>query len=435
MKLIELEVRNFLKLKTVFLEFNETGTLVIGGRNGQGKTSTIEAIAAALGGQMNKKDFPRPIRDGAERAEIVVKTDKFVVTRVITETGQRLEIKNPDGKKVDRPQELLNSFFSTVSFDIMSFCRQTPKQQVETLRVLLGLDFTKLDEDRKSLYDERTIINREHDRAKHHAESLPYHPDAPVAEMSVKELAEKLQSHSEAKGKNDAKRRELETFRKEYDYTRKALEQEEKDIRDLEARLAQLRESVKEREAQLAAMNDAGQKLKSEVDALADPDPKEVERVKAAMSDIENANQKMRDNARRAEAFEIAAQKAQDALKLTGKINDIDEEKRRLIASVNMPVEGLGFSDDGEYITFNNMPLSQASSAERLRVSCAMGFALNPECKLLLIRDGSLMDKDSMRMIEEMTEKHGGQVIIERVGNDDEVNVVIEDGEVQERRG
>ncbi len=94
-----------------------------------------------------------------------------------------------------------------------------------------------------------------------------------------------------------------------------------------------------------------------------------------------------------------------------------------------MPVPGLGFSETE--VTLNGIPLSQSSSAEQLRVGLAIAIAANPNMKVMLIRDGSLLDEDSLRLVEESAKAAGAQVWIERVSSTG-CTVVIEDGQVKE---
>ena len=113
----------------------------------------------------------------------------------------------------------------------------------------------------------------------------------------------------------------------------------------------------------------------------------------------------------------------------TKTISEIDERKRAELAAAEFPVAGLGFDDDG--VLLNDLPFSQASSAEKLRVSVAMGLAMNPRLRVLLIRDGSLLDEESLGIIQEMAEKSDAQIWIERVGEGAECQVIIEDGSIK----
>ncbi len=112
----------------------------------------------------------------------------------------------------------------------------------------------------------------------------------------------------------------------------------------------------------------------------------------------------------------------------TAKIADLDKTKTDALAKAEFPVPGLSFDEDG--VTFNSIPLAQASSAEQIRVSLAIAMALNPKLRVLRIADGSLLDQESLALISETVTANDFQLWIERVGNADEGAVIIEDGEI-----
>ena len=114
---------------------------------------------------------------------------------------------------------------------------------------------------------------------------------------------------------------------------------------------------------------------------------------------------------------------------LTAKIEEIDAEKQRQIGAAQFPLDGLGFGSNG-VVEFNGLPLNQASSAEQLRVSMAMAMALNPKLKVIRVTDGSLLDSDSLKIIEEMANGGDFQVWLESVDETGKVGVYIVDGQV-----
>ncbi len=63
-KITNLELENIKRIKAVQLTPSESGLTVIGGNNGQGKTSVLDGIAWALGGDKFKPSQPQ--RDGYE---------------------------------------------------------------------------------------------------------------------------------------------------------------------------------------------------------------------------------------------------------------------------------------------------------------------------------------------------------------------------------
>jgi len=103
-----------------------------------------------------------------------------------------------------------------------------------------------------------------------------------------------------------------------------------------------------------------------------------------------------------------------------------------VLAETPFPVEGLGFGDKG--VIFGGLPLSQASGAQQLRVSIAIGAALNPKLRVMLVRDASLLDDKSFALLGEEAKARQLQVFLEQVGHGSRVQVVIEDGHVAEIR-
>jgi hypothetical protein len=82
----------------------------------------------------------------------------------------------------------------------------------------------------------------------------------------------------------------------------------------------------------------------------------------------------------------------------------------------------------------SGVPLEQASAAESLRASMAIAIAMNPDFPVALIRDGSLLDENSLRLVEEMAAEKNCQVWVERVGEGEECSVIISEGVIKESR-
>ena len=76
-------------------------------------------------------------------------------------------------------------------------------------------------------------------------------------------------------------------------------------------------------------------------------------------------------------------------------------------------------------------PFDQASDAERLRASCAIAMRGDAKLRVLRVRDGSLLDEDSLRLLSEMAEAEDWQCWVERVDTSGKVGIVIEDGKVK----
>ena len=95
-----------------------------------------------------------------------------------------------------------------------------------------------------------------------------------------------------------------------------------------------------------------------------------------------------------------------------------------------MPVAGLSF-DEGE-VLFGGIPFNQLATSEKIRIGAAIACALNPTLRVMIVKDGSLLDDDALAVLAGVARNKGMQVWIERVGSDRHTSVVIEDGCVAE---
>lgn len=409
---VSLEVDGFKKIRAVRIEPKTGDPLVqISGRNAQGKSSVLDAITAALCG---KGAIPEePIRKGSKKARIRCDLGELVITRTITLKGGSLKVERADGESINSPQTLLDSLAGELTVDPVAFLRAKPEQQAETLRSVAGISTEDLDGKRQDAYEERTLANRELKSAQARFSAAPHHPDAPAEEVTISELAEQLRTAEEAGYAATRKRSELERA------TEKRADRR-KHIAALEEQLARAREEVAELDEQIEDLEDEVAELEEKA-----PDPAPL---RARMQDAEAANRKARENAARVKLgkeLDAARRRSQE---LTRIIEECDAEKAQRIQAGDYPVEGLEV-DDGQ-VLFQGVPLSQASSAEQLRVAVAVALAQQPTIRVLLVRDGSLLDPDSLAQLAELAREHEAQVWVERVGSA-EGAIVIEDGEVE----
>jgi chromosome segregation ATPase len=163
--------------------------------------------------------------------------------------------------------------------------------------------------------------------------------------------------------------------------------------------------------------------------AKANADVPNVDDLKTQLRNVESNNAKARANkAHNAQKAKVAKLKDESA-QLTAKLDEIDAERKSRISSATYPVPGLAFDENG-LVTYDGLPLVQASMAQKIRVSMAIGIAMNPKLKLVLIRDASLLDNKSMAIVAEMAASNGAQVFLERINPSDKGSIIIEDGEV-----
>lgn len=386
-RIISFEAENFKRLKAVRID-PDTNTVVIAGRNAQGKSSVLDAIQSALAGKAGAKIAKRAIRDGETKARVVVTLDDLVIERKWTASGTTLTVSPREGNaKLNSPQAVLDRLTGALSFDPLEFAESDPKAQVETLIDLIGRErFDALAAERKSAYENRTEINRD-----------------------VRRFQAEVDKRSEA--------RQVEPV----DISALV------EVREQVRRKADLRE---EWEAQQATIERA-QARQAEIAEIAATLPDGD--YEALTEEIQTA-----DTRNRSAQTWIDLQAAREALaraeavsaKHTALIESVDEQRAKLISDADLPVDGLTFDDDG--VQYNGIPFEQSSAAERLKVSTAMAMALNPELKVICIRDASLLDDESKLALIEMAKAHDYQIWYEVVASsvDESVGVLIEDGEV-----
>jgi DNA repair exonuclease SbcCD ATPase subunit len=401
-KIIRLESTNYKRLKAVEIAPDPNGNLVIvAGKNGQGKSSILDSITAALGG-VSAKTTPKPIRDGEERAEIILETEDFIVTRRFTASGSTLVVKAPDGAVYPKGQSKLDDMLGRLSLDPLAFTQLSDRDQLATLLDLVKLPFDpeQLAAERKELFEVRTEVNRELKQAQSAAAAIPVTKEmADLKPVSVMDL--------------------LDAFR-----SGQALNQK---IAAAETARAEWADKVELLKRELA---EAEQELKTAEEHLSTAPPRvDLDSIQDKLDHAEQINADVRTFESWTRASDTVAERQAEAAELTAKIEDIDKRKADGLAAAEFPVDGLGFDESG--VTYNGVPFKQASSAEQLRVSLAMAIALNPKLRVIRIADGSLLDSDNLALVESIAREHDFQVWIEMVGDGDGRGIVIEDGEVR----
>ena len=414
MKIINLQAENVKRLKAV--EIKPDGSLVtIGGRNAQGKSSLLDSIEYALGG---KPKVDRPIRDGEKQARVVLETEELIVTRTFTEKGSQLKVENCHGKRFSSPQSMLDKLYGSLTFDPLAFSRKSAKDQAEALRDLVGIDLTPLDKARQEAFEERTMINREIKSIEAQIDAIPATDAQPVSIADLTAELEKRSEHNrrekELAGEMQRKADEVESIDKELKHVREQIAALHEQAHKLEAR-------SNSAEKELEAITLERQKF----------EPMNTEEIREQIAHAEAINRAAAQLEKRNELIEQNKAKCAAADKLTNSIKEIDEEKQATLAEASFPLDGLAFDENG--VSMNGIPFEQCSSAEQLRISVAMGLAMNPEFKVMLIRDGSLLDDDSLKTIADMASEADAQIWLEKVSIDGAgCTVVIEDGAIKE---
>lgn len=432
-KIVRLEASNIKRLKAVRITPEGTA-VVIGGKNEQGKSSVLDTICMVLGGAKFVPEMP--IRSGQSRAHGIVELDDLIVTRKFSASGSSLEVTLKDGTPMKSPQAILDKLIGKLSFDPLEFSRMAEKESLkaaEVLRHLVGLDFTELNKKREKAYADRTAANRKVSELSGQIIGTPLYDDAPKEEIVVQDLTAQLDAANAKNRSNAQERTRVTAAQTEVDNANSAVALVKHDIAGYESQIDELRRKIATSQADLTVKESVvKEKEKALVivqDAVALLQDLDTESITQKINAADSMNVKVRNNKMRADLVTKKTEAQKQSDDLSAQIDQIDNEKARQMKEAKFPIPEISFNDVG--VLLNGLPFAQGSTAGRIRASMAIGLALNPTLRVVMIREGSLLDEDSLKAVIEMAEANNAQVWIERVGKGGEVSVVIEDGEVE----
>lgn len=415
LKIHRLSADNYKRLRAV--EINPDGNVVvISGRNAQGKTSVLDAIWAALAGGDASRATQQPIRDGQDTAVVRLDLGDYIVTRRWTKNDSgTLTIEAPDGARYSSPQKLLDEVIGARAFDPLAFTRLSARDQKVALLATVDLPFDPddLERQRKGVFERRTEINREVTKLEAQIAGYPLpDPSLPDAEVSAADVLAEEDAARVHNSRIDDAIDQLATLESERDRADQRVRAAKQELRDAEDAAGAAAIACAEQRSVLEKM----------------PERIDTSRIRDKLATVEQTNARVRQEQQRKAVAADLSDRKNDAAALTIRLHTIEKQKADALAQVQFPVDGLSFDTDG--VTYRGVPFSQASAAEQLRVSVALAMAANPTLRVLRILDGSLLDSDSMRLIEEMAAENDYQVWVEVVDDAGGVGIVIEDGAV-----
>ena len=399
-KINQLEIENVKRIKAVKLSPTENGLTIIGGNNGQGKTSVLDAIAWGLGGDKFRPS--QACREGSVIPPIlhIALSNGLVVER--KGNNSSLKVIDPSGNKGG--QQLLNEFVEQLALNLPKFMQQSDKEKANTLLKIIGVGDTlyELETNEQRLYNQRHAIGQIADQKAKYAREMPLYENVPKEPISAAELIHKQQEILARNGENQRKRENLAHIKAEYN---KSLEE----IEAMKNRLEELKRDLEIAEKSAEDLHDES-----------------TAELEGNIADIENINIKIRANLDREKAEIDAEGYKQQYDELTNQIEEIRKAKTDLLKGADLPLEGLSV-EDGE-LTYNGYRWDNMSGAEQLKVSTAIVRKLNPNCGFVLLDKLEQMDNDTLKEFGEWLEKEGLQAIATRVSTGDECSIIIEDG-------
>ena len=410
-KIVALEAENVKRIKAVALTPSPTGLTIVGGNNNQGKTSVLDALAWALGGEKFRPTAA--VRDGALAPPHlkVILSNGVVVER--KGKNSSLTVTDPTGQRSG--QQLLNAFVEPLALDLPRFMQASDKDKADTLLNIIGVGdaLTGLDREIKALYDRRTVIGQIGAQKRHAAEELTEYPDAPSEPVSAIELIQQQQEILLHNADNQRKRMKLAQ-----------LEEQEK---QLGRRVQELSQELEMVEHQLTAVQQDVQDATKTVAQLQDESTAELEQ---SIRNVEEINRQVSANLAKSKAQDEAERYAQEYTALTEQIKAKRTARMDLLNGADLPLTGLGVEDGS--LTYNGKHWQDMSGSDQLRVATAIVRRLNPDCGFVLLDKLEQMDLATLAEFGSWLQAEGLQAIATRVSTGGECQIIIEDGRVKD---
>ena len=429
MKIISLQAENFKILKAVGIK-PDGNMVVIGGKNGQGKSSCLDAVWVALAGKSVAP--PKPVRAGEEECRIRLDLGEIIITRKFTDKDGKItdsvKVESDKGLRYPSPQKMLDDLLGSIGFDPFEFCQMKPEAQADQLLQLvpLPIDLEELATQDASDYARRRDVNRDAAQIKAQIDAIlvvTLPDDIPDREALVAKLGNAA-DHNSAIERERMRRQEIE---RQAGSCNQLAENVRRRAEELRIELAKADAAAKEQDVE-------AERLRADL-ASAEPLAEFID-TQAVRQELHEAEQVLaiKDRLdRRAELVGNHAALVKQSEAFTEAMAGRERLREDALAKAKMPIDGLAFgiSEKGKpVVTYRGVPFEQASTAEQLRASTAIAMAANPELRVLRIKDGSLLDEDSMALLAEMADAEDFQLFIEVVGTGG-VGFVIENGMVK----
>lgn len=409
-KIARLETENIKRVRAVALAPAETGLTIIGGDNNQGKTSVLDAIAWALGGERFRPS------QAAREGSVVPPHLKVTLSNgiVVERKGKNssLTVVDPSGNRAG--QQLLNAFVEQLALDLPRFLQMSDREKADTLLQIIGVggQLAVLEQKEHELYNQRHAIGQIADQKEKYAKEQTFWADAPKDLISASDLIARQQDILARNGENQRKRAMADMLAQQVDTLQHK-------VTDLAAQLRQAQELLAAKSADLTTARKTAEQLHDE----------STEELERSIREIDTINAKVRDNLNREKAEEDARGYREQYAKLTDDLEKTRKAKRDLLSGAKLPLDGLSVEDGA--LTYQGQKWDNMSGSDQLRVATAIVRCLNPQCGFVLLDKLEQMDLHTLHDFCAWLEAEGLQAIATRVSTGDECSIIIEDGYVK----
>lgn len=403
----KLEIENVKRIKAVKVEPSPTGLTVIGGNNNQGKTSVLDSIAWALGGNRFKPS--KAAREGS----VVPPSLKITMSNglIVERKGKNSSLKviDPNGNKGG--QQLLDSFVEELAINLPKFMDSTAKEKADILLQIIGVgpQLAELEIKEKQLYDQRHAIGVIADQKEKFAKEQTYYPDAPKELISIADLIAEQQEVLAKNGENARKRQNAQQIKTAY-----------------EGKLAEVNRLSEQLKAAQAELETLENDLQIATDLTINLIDESTEEIESNIANIEQINLKVRANLDKEKAEEEARVQREEYNRLSSEIEAVRKDKRDLLTNADLPLEGLSVNDGK--LLYLGQEWDNMSGSQQLMVTTAIVRKLKPDCGFVLIDKLEQMDQITLDQFGKWLEDEGLQAIATRVSTGDECSILITDG-------
>lgn len=413
-KINSLELENVKRVKAVKLEPTKNGLTVVGGKNNQGKTSVLDAIAWALGGAKYKPSQAQ--REGSlVEPQLHIELSNGMVVERLGKNGT-LKVTDPSGQKGN--QSLLDGFISQFALDLPKFMEADKNTKAKILLQIIGVgdQLSVFDKQESELYNRRTEIGRIADQKKKYADEMVQWDGVPEEIVSAAELIQQQQEILARNGRNQELRNQVENLEAQKTLLEQRIEEAQKTLNAMHEQFADLMEK-------LSIANTNAKDLQDESTA----------ELEESIANIDSTNAKVRDNLNKQRAQEEADEYKRQYGDLTTQIEDIRKARMELLNGVEMPLDDLSVQD-GELI-YKGQKWDNMSGSDQLKVATAIVRKTNPQCGFVLLDKLEQMDIDTMNEFGKWLQDNNLQAIATRVSTGDECSIFIEDGYSVDKEG